>query len=78
VHFSPNGQVENRVASKLFRMDLKGDVIVSVLVRELCFLPRERYIPFAVKDFENALGPRKRKDTPAAEEAGEEAAVSSE
>lgn len=68
-HFSPSGQVENRVASKMFRMDIKGDVVVSVLTRELCFLPRERYVPFAVKEFEDALGPRKRKEAPEAAEA---------
>jgi hypothetical protein len=60
-HFSPHGQVENRVASKMFRMDIKGDVVVGVLTRELCFLPRERYVPFTVEDFEGALGPRKPK-----------------
>lgn len=50
----------NPTASNLFKMQLYGDVLLVQQSREASFLPRERYVSFNKKQFEEQFQKRKR------------------
>ena len=58
-----NGLPSNHTATKLFKMQIYGDVVITLQAREPCFVPRERYVNYYLSTFhEQFHSAKKRKE----------------
>ena len=58
-----NGLPQNSIASKIFKMQIFGDVLIVQQTKESTFMPRERYVNFTKQQFEDVFCANKKKKT---------------
>ena len=68
--YEPDCMEPNAAASALFKMQLKGDVLLMQSSKEPSFMPRERYTDFTLEDYEESFSRKRKRVEPTVEALG--------